>query len=230
MTTAALAGSTGLVGSHILATLLAHPSITAVSAYTRRDLPNPTASTKLTALKSTDIATWPSLFPTSPTPSLFLSGLGTTRATAGGLEGQRAIDYQLNLDLASAAAKAGATTYVLISASSANSQSNMAYPRMKGELEDAVQKLGFKYVVLLRPGLIVGGREETRVAEAALRHIAKGLGTLWGGFKDPWAQDAEVIARAAVKAGLDCIEGNRKEGVWVVSQAEIIRLGRTEWK
>jgi hypothetical protein len=39
----------------------------------------------------------------------------------------------------------------------------------------------------------------------------------------------EVIARAAVSAGLKASEG-KGEKVWDVGQSEIVRLGRTEWK
>jgi uncharacterized protein YbjT (DUF2867 family) len=98
-------------------------------------------------------------------PKIFFSGLGTTKAAAGSIEAQRKIDYDLNLDLAKAAKESGVDTYVLISSGSANAQSNFAYVRMKGELEDAVKALGFKHTVILRPGLIVGGREDSRPAE-----------------------------------------------------------------
>jgi uncharacterized protein YbjT (DUF2867 family) len=201
-----------------------------VHAYTRRDLPNPTSSSKLHALQSTDTATWPSLYPTAPPAPLFLSALGTTRAAAGGPEAQRAIDHTLSVALAKAAKDAGATTYVLISSGSASPKSAVPYSKMKGETEDAVRALGFAHTVILRPGLIVGTRSESRPAEAVFRGIAKALGKVSNVLKDSWAQDAEVIARAAVRAGLDCVEGRREEGVWVLEQGDIIRLGRTEWK
>ncbi|KAF2713390.1 hypothetical protein K504DRAFT_461922 [Pleomassaria siparia CBS 279.74] len=227
MASAALAGSTGLVGGHILTQLLEHPSISAVHAYTRRELPNPTSSTKLHPLSSTDTATWASLFPRSPAPSVFFSGLGTTRAAAGSLENQRKIDYDLNLELAKTAKEAGVDTYVLISSASANGQSSMGYVKMKGELEDRVKELKFKHTVIVRPGLIVGERTESRFAEAVARSIAVGLGKLNAGLKDAWAQDADVIARAAVVAGLQCAEGKREEdGVWMLGQGDIISLGK----
>jgi len=50
-------------------------------------------------------------------------------------------------------------------------------------------------------------------------------------LKDPWSQDADVIAKAAISAGLKCLEGQAPAGkVWEVSQKDIITLGRTEWK
>ncbi|OCK80928.1 hypothetical protein K432DRAFT_381804 [Lepidopterella palustris CBS 459.81] len=230
MTSTALAGSTGLVGSHILATLLAHPSISSVHTYTRRDLPEYSSNPKYRQIHSTETSTWPSLYP-SGTP-LFLSGLGTTRAAAGGLDGQRKIDYQLNLDLARAAKAAGCTTFVLISSGSANSASMLAYVKMKSELEDAVSALGFTHTVIVRPGLIVGKRGESRPAEAVFRGLAGVMGRVSGGrLKNFWAQDADVIARAAVKAGLECVEGRREEeGVWILGGGDIIRLGKTEWE
>jgi uncharacterized protein YbjT (DUF2867 family) len=64
----------------------------------------------------------------------------------------------------------------------------MAYPKMKGELEDSVKKLDFERTVILRPGLIVGDREESRPVEAVARKLAGLVGRLGNMFKDPWAQ------------------------------------------
>ena len=136
----------------------------------------------------------------------------------------------MNLDLAKAAKEAGTKAYVLISSSGASSSSLMGYPKMKGQLEDAVKALDFDHVIVLRPGLIVGARDETRTAELVLRKLAAAAGSLSNGLKDFWAQDAEVIAKAAVRAGLDCIDGKETEKFKILGQADIVRLGRTEWK
>lgn len=102
---------------------------------------------------------------------------------------------------------------------------------MKAEVDEAVQEIGFTHTVLVKPRLLLGARKDSRTAEAIFQAIAKGLGAIskeW--LTDWWAQGADVIARAAVAAGMQCVEGKREEGVWVVSQSDIIRLGRTEWK
>jgi len=227
MSSAVLVGSTGLVGSNILQTLLSHPSFTQVQAYTRRKLP--IDSTKLSPLESTESDKWPSLFPSGV--SIFFSALGTTRGQAGGTENQRKIDLDLNLALAKAAKEAGVQTYVLISSSGANASSKMAYTQMKGELEESVKALGFKHTVIMRPGLIIGAREDSRPPEFVVQKVASFMGTVLGNRgKDFWAQDAGVIAKAAVEAGLQCVEGKKEEGVWMVGQSDIVRLGRTEWK
>lgn len=98
-------------------------------------------------------------------------------------------------------------------------------------MEDAVQAIDFEHVVILRPGLIVGNRSESRAAEFVLRKIAQTAGSVSGDrLKDFWAQDDVTIARAAVKAGLECANGQEKERVRILGQSDIVRLGRTEWK
>jgi len=179
----------------------------------------------------TDSSRWSeSVKALSPPPNVFISALGTTKAQAGSIEAQRKIDYDLNLSLAQAAKDAGIQVYVLISSDAVSRKSMFPYSRMKAELEDAVQSLDFPHTVILKPGLLVGTRSESRPAEAAIRGIAKGLRSISKSLTDFWAQDADVIGKAAVAASVQCIEGKREKGTWVISQSEIIRLGRTEWK
>ncbi|KAJ4299013.1 Protein fmp52, mitochondrial [Kalmusia sp. IMI 367209] len=226
MTTVALAGSTGLVGSHILSTLLAHPSITSVYAYARRSPPNPTASTKLFHIPSAETDKWPSQFPRESNPKIFLSALGTTKGAAGSVEAQRKIDLDLNYDLAKAAKDAGVECYVLISTAGATSSSMFPYTKMKGQLEDKVKELGFKHTVILRPGLIQGTREESRPAEAVIRGFAGVLRKISPKLTDFWVNEAGVIGKAAVVAGLRCVEEGKEAGLWEVGQGEIEKLGR----
>ena len=100
---------------------------------------------------------------------------------------------------------------------------------MKFELEEAVKELKFEHTVILRPGLLVGPRERKHVAEVVLNGIARTAGSVSGGMlKDFWAQDADVVARAAVAAGTQCLSGEKKDAVWQVDQAEIVKLGKNK--
>ena len=102
---------------------------------------------------------------------------------------------------------------------------------MKAELEEAVKELGFEHTVLVRPGLITGDRQESRPAEFAIRKIAGCMSLLGKWAVDFWAQDKDVIAKAAVSAGLKALEGGESvPKVWVLEQSDVVRLGRTEWK
>ena len=149
----------------------------------------------------------------------------------GSLEGQREVDYGLNLSLAKAAKEAEVKVYVLISSAGASANSMSPYLKLKAEIEEAVKELGFPHTVLMRPGLLVGDRKETRLTEAVLQIVAKGMGAISKGrLKDCWAQDVDVISKAAIAASIQCLESKREEGVWMINQSEIIRLGRNEWK
>ena len=130
------------------------------------------------------------------------------------------------------AKEAGTKVYVLISGAQSSSKSRFGYTRMKGEIEDDVKALDFEHTVIVQPGLISGKREESRPAEAVIRGVAGILGkvsTHW--LKDGWAQDADVIAKAAVTAGMMAAKGEAPSGkLWELKAADIVRLGRTEWK
>lgn len=102
---------------------------------------------------------------------------------------------------------------------------------MKGETEEDVKALGFERTVILRPGLISGQREESRPMEAVIRCFAGALGKLHSSLKDPWAQDSDVIGRAALNAGLKAFNGDVPAGsekVWVLNGSDILRLGRRD--
>ena len=222
---AALIGSTGLVGSQILLALAANTGFSNIHAIGRKSLPS---YDKLHPIIEPDNSKWPASFQAiSPTPSVFFSALGTTRGQAGGFDKQRLIDYDLNLEMAKKAHEAGVKVYVLISTASASSKSMFGYTKMKGELEDEVSKIGFDHTVILRPGLLLGSRTDSRPPEFAIQQVAKGLRVLTKKATDFWAQDASEVCRAAVAAGEMCAEGKRDKGVWLVDQAEIVKLGRT---
>lgn len=138
----------------------------------------------------------------------------------------------MNVELARAAHDAGVKVYVLISSTGASKDSAIPYSRMKGEIEEDVKALNFDKTIILRPGLISGQRQESRPAEAVARFFAGIVGQVSSSLKDSWAQDSDVIAKAAINAGLKALEGDVPTGsekVWVLDGSDIIRLGRTEW-
>ncbi|KAM0252876.1 hypothetical protein ACHAQJ_007506 [Trichoderma viride] len=226
---AAVFGSTGLVGSFILSNLLATGPFKSVTTIARRA---PKASSpNLNSIVDADTNKWPSaLLGLSPAPHVTFSAVGTTRAAAGGIENQWKIDHDLNVEVARAAKQAGVKTFVFIS--SAGSDGLLAatspYSKMKKGVETTVKELEFDQGIIVRPGFIMGEREQGRLVEGVLVAIARGLGYL--GLQDKMAQDAEVIARAAIRATQLADEGKAPSKFWVLGQGDIIRLGRTEWE
>lgn len=82
------------------------------------------------------------------------SCLGTTLKDAGSKDAQWHIDYDYPLDFAQLAFNNGVSHFVLLSAIGADAKSSIFYNRMKGSLEEAIKKIGFKHLMILQPGFI----------------------------------------------------------------------------
>ncbi|WEK42129.1 MAG: NAD-dependent dehydratase [Candidatus Sphingomonas colombiensis] len=160
MTTLLLAGATGMVGAEALKLLLADARVTRIIAPTRRALQphakllNPIAN----AGNLPHDADWWSA-------DGAICALGTTRAQAGSAAAFRAIDYDYALAIATLVRSGGAKSFALTSAMGADARSRFLYPRTKGELEDAIERLGFPSLTIVRPGFLGGERSEHRPLE-----------------------------------------------------------------
>lgn len=160
MTTLLLAGATGLVGRHALSRSLADERVTRVVAPTRRPLaPHPKLLNPI--IDSTDLqpeADWWRV-------DGAICALGTTRAKAGSAAAFRAIDFDYTLAVATQIRRHGATRFALTSSMGADAGSRFFYPRVKGELEDAVRALGFDALTIVRPGMLGGERADAEMLE-----------------------------------------------------------------
>lgn len=169
----------GFSNSHFFVTA------TKIYAISRRKLA--TDSPYITNTVNKESSEWPSLLKSfQPAPKAFITALGTTKGQAGSVEAQHAIDFDLNLALARAAKEAGTEIFVLISSSGVSTSSPFPYAKMKAELEEAVKAVGSKYTVIMKPGLLVGDRSDSRPAEAVFRGIAKGLGCVSKKWLTDW--------------------------------------------
>jgi len=150
--TALLAGATGLVGRAILQGLLSDDSVAAVHVLARRPLE--LRSPKL-SVHVVDFTALPAL---APVDEAYLA-LGTTIKAAGSQPAFRAVDFDANLAVAKAARAAGARRLGLVSAMGADGRSSIFYSRVKGELEQALDDLGYEGIVVARPSMLAGDRE-----------------------------------------------------------------------
>jgi uncharacterized protein YbjT (DUF2867 family) len=192
MTTAAVFGCTGAVGSQILATLLATDAFSPVKTISRR-LPN-VQSPKLEAIKEGDTSKWGGMISSfSPKPSVVFNAVGTTRVAAGGLQNQWKIDHDLCIENARAAKEAGVKTYVFISGAGIRGflARYLPYSKMKIGVEDAIQELGFEHAIILRPGMIIG-RENPKAA--LLENIVGSLNKLGQGIQDKLGMTSLIAA------------------------------------
>lgn len=190
-----LMGATGLVGREVLKLALEAPEVTAVVAPTRKRLqPHP----KLTA-PIVDFDRLPALEPWWQADAVICT-LGTTIKTAGSRDAFRTVDYGYPMAVARLARQHGTPTFVLNSAFGADAGSSIFYNRVKGEVEQGLRSLGFETLVIARPGLIGGAREEFRFGEKIAVPLLSALGPL---LPRAWRiNPAGNIARAMLHAAL----------------------------
>jgi len=98
--------------------------------------------------------------------------LGTTIKVAGSQQAFRAIDFDAVLAVARSARAAGARRLGIVSAMGASASSPVFYNRVKGEMENAVGRLGYDCVVLARPSLLGGDRSSLGQPQRAAEKFA----------------------------------------------------------
>ena len=195
MKTALIAGSTGLIGNHLLHVLLESDRYSNVLAITRKDLD--ISHPKLVQLKF-EMDQLSDHSEELKADDIYCC-LGTTMAKAGSKEKFYAVDYLYSLALAKATLGMGAKQFLLVSALGANKSSSIYYNSVKGQIEEAISAVGFLAVHIFRPSLLLGHRSEKRPGEDAAKFFYKVFGFLipekYKGI------DAAKVARAMLHFG-----------------------------
>jgi len=159
---ACVIGATGLVGSHLVQELITAAHISVVNSITRRPVVYSSDKVRNYCIDFDHLEQHGEAFNTD----ILFSCLGTTAKQAGSIKAQRLVDFDYQYRAAKVAAQYGVEHYVLVSSSGANARSLSPYLTMKGELEGAVQALGFKHVSIVQPSLLLGERNQYRLAES----------------------------------------------------------------
>ncbi len=193
MTTSIIAGSTGLIGGNVIEVLSKQKQ--SAIALTRISIPNlPPEITEM-------IIDFDAFQKNGSLPScnnVFIC-LGTTIKAAGSKENFRKVDIDYCVSIAKKAKESGAETLSLISSIGANSSSKNFYLKTKGELEEAVQELGFSTVNIFRPSFLVGERPEKRLAEKIAIKFAKFMDLFLTGSASKYRSvKAESLAKTMV--------------------------------
>ncbi|XP_031558214.1 oxidoreductase HTATIP2-like [Actinia tenebrosa] len=98
---------------------------------------------------------------------VFFCTLGTTRKTAGSAEAFHHIDHDYVVNCAKVARDVGVSSVSYVSSQGANANSWFLYPKTKGEVEEALKNLKFKFTSIYRPGLLDRGSKKRFVEKLA---------------------------------------------------------------
>lgn len=217
-------GATGLCGSGFLKHAEASRKLKNVYTITRRDIPDDKTAIQII---DKDTSNWASKYPTEKI-DIVLTGLATTRRSAGGFDKQYKIDHDLNLELAKKAKENGCSVYVVVSSAGANENSWMSYLRMKGDIERDLESLNFDHLIILRPGALLGERTS----------VHKGIGNGPFVMLGNWVYRSKLqmalgypvygdeVGEVGVYLALKALEAGSKstEKIQVISSADILRI------
>lgn len=189
-----LVGATGLVGRTLIEQAVGRWDLRIVGV-ARREMPLPKGARMEMLIAPVD--GWPDAIAASGA-SVMVCALGTTWAKAGKDEAAfRAVDQELVLAAARAGKAAGVNRMIAVSSAGADILSKNRYLRIKGETEEALGKIGFKRLDILRPGLLRGRREEMRPLEWLAMLLAPLIDPLLSGsWRRFHSIRVEVLAQA----------------------------------
>lgn len=213
-----IAGSTGLVGGHLLGFLLRDETTREVTALVRRPLELEHAKLQVRVVDFTRLEDGAAL----PKAEDVYCCLGTTLGAAGSKEAFRRVDFDTVVALAGHAAESGAKRFLVISSTGASARSPIFYSRVKGEMEEAVSGLPIPAVHVFRPSFLAGDRKTQRPGERAAIVVAKAFSfALVGPLAKVRPIEARTVARAMLAAAKSVGTGR-----FVYESAEIERMGQ----
>ncbi len=104
--------------------------------------------------------------------------LGTTLKKAGSRENFIKVDHTFPLACARMAKPAGAKRFIIITSLGAQPNSPNFYLRTKGSLEEELKALQFERLIIVRPSLLLGERDERRLIESLAINVMPAIAFL----------------------------------------------------
>lgn len=152
---AVVIGGSGATGKFLVERLLAADWITDVVVLLRRNaFPHNPKLTQI-IVDFDCLEDWSSFI----TGDIAFSCMGTTLKQAGSKKAQWKVDYDYQYTFADIAARNKIPIFVLLSSQNADAGSFFFYMKMKGELEQNIEKLQFSKLIIHQPGMLI--RPET---------------------------------------------------------------------
>ena len=194
-------GASGLTGSFVLQYALEDSRISEVFIWVRKPLGISHPKLKELVVNFLDLESIEANFPLVDSVCCCI---GTTINKAGSKHAFYETDVTIPKTIAEIAHKKGVKTFILQSSIGANPNTNNFYLKCKGEVENSISALKFNSIAILQPSLLLGKRNEKRVAEKSAMYIMRLLNWVFvGPLKNYKAILAEHVAKAMLFSSLN---------------------------
>jgi uncharacterized protein YbjT (DUF2867 family) len=231
MKTVAIIGWSGVVGSRVTRELLARDDVRVIALGRRpappdffAQEPQPARAHERLSSRVVDLQSRAAIAAELPDGvAVAISCIGTTMKKAGSKQAFRAVDHDAVVAFGEAAREKGVPRFLAVSGLGASALSSNFYLRTKGEADDALSRLGFPQLTIVRPSLIDddGTRPERRIGERLALPLARAVFSLVGKTHRYAPIRADVIARALVRLAFD----EAPEPVRIVDSDRLHQLG-----
>jgi len=220
--TAAILGSTGMIGNYLLDLVLADEYFSTVRVLVRRPVQKKSDRMEVKLVDFNDAESFKLALEGCDT---IFSCIGTTQKNVkGNNELYRKIDFDLPLKAARFGKDAGCKKFILVSSVGANSKSSTFYLRLKGELEEAIHQVGLDAVHIMQPSMLLGERTEKRTAEKVIQGTMKFLNPVFGGSLRKYrAIHGKTVATAMLNLAKE-----DKPGFYKYTYDDIKQLGNAD--
>jgi uncharacterized protein YbjT (DUF2867 family) len=171
--TATVIGATGLIGSHLAELLSKDNHFTRVRMITRRVPEYVPQGAEVVVVDFDDQDAFRSALAGS---DAVFCAVGTTRKKVkGDMDAYRKIDHDIPVNAARHCQETACRHYSLVSSVGATAKSGNFYLRFKGEAEETIAGMGIPSVSVFRPSMLMGKRDEFRLAEEIAKIFASPL-------------------------------------------------------
>jgi uncharacterized protein YbjT (DUF2867 family) len=216
--TVAVLGATGLVGSHIAELLTEEDACQSIRLIVRRPVES---SHPMVEIRMINFEEYESLKSAIDGCKVVFCALGTTQKKVRGDQSlYRKVDYEIPVNAARACFETAGTTFLLVSSVGADRNSKNFYLRLKGEVEEAVQKFPVRSISIFRPSMLLGKRKEFRLGEQIGQFGMKLISPLLTG---KWKKYRAIEARQVAAAMIEVAKQD-KEGISIYEHGEMKSL------
>ncbi|KAM9410437.1 oxidoreductase HTATIP2 [Pholidichthys leucotaenia] len=147
--------------------------------------------------------------------------LGTTKAKAGA-DGFVRVDHDYVLKSAELAKAGGCSQFHLQSSRGADKTSSFLYLKVKGQVEAAIEALGFDKYVIYRPGVLLVDRQESRPGERLAQKFFSAFSGVFPSMSIPVQEVAKAMVTHTVL--------QPKQKTEILENKDIAKLGKSPQK
>ncbi|MFO7657678.1 MAG: NAD(P)H-binding protein [Bacteroidales bacterium] len=205
--TAIVFGATGLVGSYLLGEMVEMDIFEKILVFSRKSLDIQNKKVENVVYNPENIDEIADMVRGN---DLFCC-LGTTIKKAGSQEAFKKVDLAMPSRIAEIAFHNKVKNFVVISSIGANAESTNFYLKVKGMMEHNILKFSFEHVIIVRPSLLLGQRNEFRFGESVARTIMPLVNPL---LRGKYLKYRPVHGRDVAKAMINLVLFPRKQAIF----------------